>query len=165
MGWILSVLLPQHERPLPSTVSFGSSDPRMSNPPHHPQESNFDKTRPEVVGPVRHQGQRTEQDKLVSTAHLPARSNDRRTRWPSCIVPSTPGYIGNTNAKTTTGSHHIVPISQGNVDSCSTLHGGNRTARELAPTLREGVFGTLHAETRGCLSSVVNVRVTDCATT
>ena len=37
VGGIPSVLLPWHGRPLPSTVSFGSSDPRISGPPHLPQ--------------------------------------------------------------------------------------------------------------------------------
>ena len=111
----------------------------------------MDKTSPEFVGPVRHQGQRTEQDKSVSTVHFLAGSNDIRMLRPSCIVPGTPGYIDDTNAKNTTGSHHIMPISQGDIDSCSTLQGGTKTAGDLAPTHRGGVFGTLHAEMRGCL--------------
>ena len=41
-----------------------------------------------------------------------------------------PGYIGDTKAKRTTGSHHVMPIGQGDVDSCSNLHGENKTARE-----------------------------------
>ena len=130
--WIPSLLLPRHGRPLPSTVSFGSSEPRMSGPPHLPQ-ANLTWTKP---AQKLSKGQRTEQDKSVSTVRLLVWSNDIRTFRPSCIVPGTPGYIGDTHAKKTTESHHIMPISQGDVDSCSTLHGGNKTVRELAPTLR-----------------------------
>jgi hypothetical protein len=62
----------------------------------------------------------TQQNKSVPAVLFFAGSNDIMMRR-----PGTPGYIGDTKAKKTTGSHHIMPIGQGDVDSCSNLHGEN----------------------------------------
>ena len=132
-------------------LSTGGLSPAQSHLDHQslrwvarhisPGGSNSDKTSPEVIVPVHNQGQRTEQDKSGSTIRLFTGSNDIRTLRPPCIAVRSPEYIGDTNAKKTILSHHIMPISQGDVDTCSTLHGGNKTARELAPTLRGGFSG------------------------